>query len=245
VVSREEYAHAVQIGISPAKLCLILNGVALDQPSLTSLERAALRRQWGLADGDVCIGFVGRLAPVKSPETMLRSFAAFVSRMRTPARLVMVGDGPLAGTLRRLSLDLGLDARVIWLGGRDAKTIMDGFDILVVTSVSEASPLVALEALARGLPIVATSTGVISEAVKPGVNGYIAPVRGVAEIAAALETLIHDSALRERMGHASRALSPKFSASRMVDETVRFYDQVVSGAWRPNLPPDWTAEPLR
>ena len=245
VVSRQEYAHALKIGIPPAKLCLIPHGVALDRPGLTSLECAAIRRQWGLADGEVCVGFVGRLTPVKSPETMLRSFAAVASRMRTPARLVMVGDGPLAGTLRRLSLDLGLDARVIWLGARNARPLMEAFDVLAVTSDSEAGPIVVLEAMAQGLPIVATAVGGISETVQPGVNGYIAPVRGVAEIAAALDTLVHDSALRERMGHASRALSLKFSSSRMVDQTVRLYDQVVSGAWRPSLPPDWTAEPLR
>ena len=245
VVSRQEYAHALKIGIPAAKLCLIPNGVALDQPGLASLERAALLRQWGLAGGEVCIGFVGRLAPVKSPETMLRSFAAVVSRMRTPARLVMVGDGPLAGTLRRLSLDLGLDARVIWLGARDARPLMHAFDVLALTSDSEGHPLVVLESMAQGLPIVATAVGGISETVQPCVNGFIAPVRGVAEIAAALDTLVHDSALRERMGHASRALSLKFSSIRMVDQTVRLYDQVVSGAWRPSLPPDWTAEPLR
>jgi glycosyltransferase involved in cell wall biosynthesis len=244
VVSRQEYAHALRIGIPAAKLCLIPNGVALDQPGLTSLDRAALRSQWGLAGGEVCIGFVGRLAPVKSPETMLRSFAAVASRSRTPARLIMVGDGPLAGTLRRLSLDLGLDARVIWLGARDARPLMQAFDVLALTSDSEGHPLVVLEAMAHGLPIVATAVGGIPETVQPGVNGYIAPVRGVAEIAATLDALVHDSALRERMGHASRALSLKFSSTRMVDQTVRFYDQVVSGTWRSSLPPDWTAEPL-
>lgn len=245
VVSRQEYAHALKIGIPPAKLCLIPNGVALDQPSLTSLERAAYRRKWGLVGGEVCIGFVGRLAPVKSPETMLRSFAAVTSRMRMPVRLVMVGDGPLAGTLRHLALDLDLGSRVVWLGSQDARPLMQAFDVLALTSDSEGHPLVVLEAMARGLPVVATSVGGISETVQPGVNGYIAPVRGVAEIASALDTLVQDPALRKRMGQASRALSLKFSSSRMVDRTVHFYHQVVSGAWAPSLPPDWTAEPLR
>jgi glycosyltransferase involved in cell wall biosynthesis len=83
--------------------------------------------------------------------------------------------------------------------------------------------------MARGIPIVATAVGGISETVLHGVNGFVAPVRGVPEIAAALKVLINDSALRERMGQASLAISRRFSLDRMVDQTVVLYEQVISG----------------
>ncbi len=116
---------------------------------------------------------------------------------------------------------------------------MYAFDVLALTSDSEGHPLVVLEGLARGLPIVATSVGGTYDTVRPGVNGFAAPPRGVPEIAAALEALVRDPALRERMGQASRALSKDFSAGRMVDQTIAFYDQIVGGAWKGSASPHW------
>lgn len=237
VVSREEYEHAVELGIDPEKLCLIRNGVPLDGP-VPSLDRRALRQSWGLCDADVSIGFVGRLVPQKSPETMLRSFAALPYRVRAVARLAMVGDGSLAGTLRKLAGELGIAPRVDWLGEQDAKTLMHAFDMLALTSDSEGHSLVVLEAMARGLPIVATSVGGISETVRHGVNGFVAPVRGVREIATALETLAGDQALRAQMGRASLELVRNFSVDRMVDQTAALYTQVVSGGWKGQAPAD-------
>jgi glycosyltransferase involved in cell wall biosynthesis len=241
VVSQHEYLHALGLGIASAKLCLISNGVALDRVSSVR-DRAAIRHEWGVGDSDVCIGFIGRLVPVKSPETMLRSFAAVLSRSRTPTKLVMVGDGPLAQSCRRLAVGLGIDPQVIWLGQQDAKTLMHAFDLLALTSDAEGHPLVVLEALARGLPVVATSVGGIAETVRDGVNGFIAPVRGIAEIADALTKLVDNAALRKRMGRASLEIAPTFSIDRMIDQTVAFYQQILSG--RSSAPAELEVAPL-
>ncbi len=106
VVSREEYAHAVEIGIPRGKLCLIPNGVAPPSMDDVEIQRSSWRSDWGLEEDDVCIGFAGRFAPVKAPEVMLDSFAAFRRQSRVPARLVMIGDGPLAAALRRQAAKL-------------------------------------------------------------------------------------------------------------------------------------------
>jgi glycosyltransferase involved in cell wall biosynthesis len=230
-VSREEYSHALELGIPARMISLIPNGVALDQPWLSASERDAIRREWGLRAADVCIGFVGRLAPQKSPQTLLRSFATLLQRTGVPVRLVMIGDGPLESSVRRLTADLNIGERVTWLGACDARPLMGAFDVLALTSVSEGHPLVVLEAMARGLPIVATRVGGISETVQHGVNGFITPVRGVDEIATALEILVNDPELRERMGQASLRISRNFSVDRMVDQTVALYEQVVSGGY--------------
>ena len=228
-VSRQEYLHGCQLGIARSKLRLIPHGVALDRPIQSPRDRFAVRRGLGVCDEDVCIGFVGRLVPVKSPRTMLESFATLLCRTRTATKLVIVGDGPLAQSLCRLSGDLGIAEKVIWLGERDAKSLMGIFDLCALTSDSEAGPLVVLEAMARGLPIVATRVGGISETVQHGVNGFIAPVRGVQEIATALETLVDNPELRRQMGHASLTISRNFSVDRMVDQTIALYEQVISG----------------
>ena len=229
VVSREEHSHALEIGIPAAKLSLIPNGICLDQPRLSASARTALRRKWGVRDTEVCIGFVGRLASQKSPQTLLRSVAALLQRTAAPVRLVMIGDGPLESSMRQLAAELSIDERITWLGACDARPLMGAFDVFALSSESEGHSIAVLEAMAQGLPVVATRVGGISETVQHGVNGFIAPIRGVHEIAAALETLVHDPGLRERMGQASRALSQNFSLDRMVDQTVALYEQVISG----------------
>lgn len=225
-VSREEYEHAIGLGIDASKLCLIPNGIALDiEPAR---PREILRTEWGLRDGEVCIGFVGRMVPQKSPETMLRAFAELL-RLGTaaPARLVMIGDGPLAGGCRRLAGRLGIESRVVRLGQQDAKTLMHAFDMLALTSDSEGHPLVVLEAMACGLPVVATRVGGIADTVREGANGFIVPVRDAAAIADRLSVLVNDAGLRESMGRMSRILAKEFSVDRMVDRTVDLYCDVL------------------
>jgi glycosyltransferase involved in cell wall biosynthesis len=244
VVSREEYQHAIELGISPAMLSLIPNGVAIERASQWC-RHVNLRKEWGLHDGEICVGFVGRLVPQKSPETMLRSFAALPQQSRMQAKLAMLGDGPLLGACRRLAAQLGIEPRVVWLGQQDAKLFMHAFDVLALTSDAEGHPIVVLEALARGLPVVATAVGGISESVRHGVNGFVTPVRGVAEIAAALETLIRDADLRKRMGRASRVIVQDFSIDRMVDRTVALYEQVITGACASRTPSELSAAASR
>jgi len=228
VVSREEYTHAVAIGIPPAKLCLIPNGVVPAPAGEVENRRSSCRRDWGLEEGDACIGFAGRFTPVKAPEVMLDSFAAFRRRSRVPARLVMIGDGPLAPSLRRQAANLNLEGEVLWLGARDARPLIPGFDIFALTSKSEGHPLVVLEAMTCGLPIVATGVGGIADTVQAGVNGFIAPVGDTETIAHALTKLADDRALRTRMGQASRTLSSNFSADRMAEQTLVFYQEIVA-----------------
>ena len=234
-VSQGEYSHALELGIPARIITLIPNGVSLSQPRLSVSDRDVIRREWGLRDGDACIGFVGRLATQKSPQTLLQSFATLLRRTAAPVRLVIIGDGPLESSLRRLANELNIDDHITWLGACDARPLMGAFDMLALTSDSEGHPLVVLEAMARGLPIVATRVGGISETVQHGVNGFIAPVRGVQEIATALETLVSNPALRQQMGQASLTLSRNFSVDRMVDQTVALYEQVISG--RPVVAP--------
>ena len=148
----------------------------------------------------------------------------------------MIGDGPLESSLRRLAAELSIEEHITWLGACDARPLMGAFDMLALSSESEGHPMVVLEAMARGLPIVATPVGGISDTVQHGVNGFIVPVRGVSEFATALEALVNDTELRERMAEASLALSRNFSVDRMVDQTVALYEHVISGDNTPLRP---------
>ena len=239
VVSHEEYAHALtELKIAPGKLRLIPNGVAGHQDPAPR-ERAELRRAWGIREKEVCVGFAGRLVAQKSPQTMLESFAALLRRAVQPVKLVMVGDGPLAPEVRQMAAKLRIERDVVFLGARNARPLMQGFDIFALTSDCEGHALVVLEAMACGLPVVATAVGGIADTVRPGANGFIAPVRGVAEIARSLEALVGNPALRARMGNASRTLARNFSVRRMAERTLAFYEEVISAARGANISPDF------
>ena len=131
---------------------------------------------------------------------------------------IAVGDGgrwPARHVVAAaLAADLGLDDVVLWLGAQDARPLMRGFDILALTSKSEGHPLVVLEAMARSLPIVATSVGGIADTVQSGVNGFIVPPGDAGAIVDALEKLARRSrATRAHGSSLPRDLAPLFSGS--------------------------------
>ena len=119
----------------------------------------------------------------------------------------------------------------MWLGEQDAKRLMHAFDLFALTSEAEGHPLVILEAMAQGLPVVATRVGGVADTVREGVNGFVVSVRDTAAVASSLRTLVNDPALRAGMGRASRIAAQDFSVDRMVDRTLALYERVAAGEW--------------
>ena len=154
--------------ISPAKVSVIYNGIepAAHEPALVPLPAQK---------GVMSVGLVARLFPAKDIATLLRAFARISDRV--PARLVIVGDGPLRGELERQALALGISGQVLFLGERpDAKLIMHGFDVGVLTSIYEGLSNSMLEAMAlmlAGKPVIASAVGGNPELVEDGVTGYL------------------------------------------------------------------------
>lgn len=220
-VSEEERDHAVNIGLPSEKLFVVPNGIDIDAVRHLRSRRVEVRQRFGLEDADVCIGFVGRLCPQKSPGLLLEAFA----RLREPnTKLVIVGDGPLLPRLKEQTRLRALEDRVIFAGGMNGALAMAGFDLLALPSAYEAFPYVLLEALAVGLPIVATAVGGVSSLVSQEQNGFVAPIGRVPEFSDALHRISTNSELRSSMATASAALATRFNIGRMVSETLTVYD---------------------
>ncbi|MCX7805849.1 MAG: glycosyltransferase family 4 protein [Planctomycetota bacterium] len=164
-----------------------------------------LRREYGMCEEDVLVGFVGRLHPDKGPQVLLEA-ALPLLRSNRNIRLVYVGIGHLEKELPARAEGLGLAGRVNFTGFReDMIQVMASLDVLVLPSLScDASSTVLKEAMAMGIPAVATDVGGAREIVDDGVSGLIVPPGDIPALSGAIARLAADRDLRERMGLAGR-----------------------------------------
>lgn len=199
-------AQFAQQGVRPRRrLLAVPNGIRVETFSQASDERrAALRNVLGLAPGTRIVGTVGRLNPVKDQATLLRAFAR-VHAGAADTVLVLVGDGALRGALQAQAAALGIGDAVRFLGDRsDVRQLLQGFDLFVLSSLSEGYSMALLEACASGLPIVATDVGGNREIVVDGRNGAIVAASDDAALADAIAALLREPARAAQMGQAGR-----------------------------------------
>lgn len=197
VNSRASLQTAIEYGVRPNRLFHLPNVVDTGQffPSRPVISN----------DGLVRLLAVGRLTPEKRFDRLLRALATLPPDVRATVRASIAGDGPMRSLLEQQVLQLGLHDSVRFLGPQaEMAPIYREFDLLALTSDSEGSPNVVLEAMASGLPVLGTRTGGVAELVDHGVTGLLARPSDEAALAVALETLIRDSGLRQRMGARAR-----------------------------------------
>jgi sugar transferase (PEP-CTERM/EpsH1 system associated) len=164
----------------------------------------ALRYDLGIPPEAIVVGSIGRLDPVKDFPTLLKGFKQ-ISRRRPQLALVIVGDGPIRLELARVTDELGLNPSVKWLGERnDIPELLRSFDVFVQSSLFEGMSNTILEAMASGLPVIATDTGGNAELVQSGKNGMVIPVGDVEALAEALHEYVSDTVLRKVHGENSR-----------------------------------------
>lgn len=222
-VSPEEEVHLLELGFDRERVRYIPNGV---YPQSWS-DRDRLRRSLGVTNENILIGFLGRFSLQKNPVLMINTFAKLAAS-HPQAVLAMTGDGPLGDEAKALAHRHGLGERVRWLGYRNPGDILPALDIFALTSKYEALPYVLLEALCAGLPIISTQVGGVSLVLKHGHNGFVVPPLDTGEFSKALEILLTDNDLRQRMGEASLRKAQEFRTDRMVNETHQLYLNLLS-----------------
>lgn len=222
VSSRLADRMAATTGFSRNRIRVIRNGV--DSDRFGRVSRAEARRDLNLGDKEVVIGAVGRLVEVKDHANMLAAVAQLKSRgMRVTA--VIAGDGPLRSQLEALGTTYGLHDSLRLLGYRpDVERVLAALDVFVLSSRSEGLSNTILEAMAAGLPVVATEVGGADELVDPGVTGLLVPPRDAAALADALEDLCRSRARRESFGARARSrVETDFSIRGMVTRYESLY----------------------
>jgi glycosyltransferase involved in cell wall biosynthesis len=171
---------------------------------------------------------VGRLVPWKGIDRLLHVIAALPG-----VRLIVVGDGPEGLRLRDLAQELGLDARVLFIGEVPAAQV-DGYlrtgDVFVLNSIYEGLPHVVLEALRAGVPVIATDVGGTGEIIEPGVNGLLVPPGDDERLRRALLQLLQQPSERSRLvGAGRRRIAEQFQWEHLVEQTERLLNSVARG----------------
>jgi glycosyltransferase involved in cell wall biosynthesis len=198
--------------------------------------RQAARAALGLRDGQPVVLTIGRLTVMKDHRSLLDAVPGLLRRFPDLA-VVVLGDGHLHGRLQQQAAELGVTAAVHLAGHRsDARMLLDAADVFVLPSRHEGMPLVLMEAMDAGLPVVATRVIGSEEVVVDGQTGLLVPPRDPGALGQALARLLADPQLQEQYGQAGRRrFQSCFTAARMAAETVQVYDRVlraVSGGVR-------------
>ena len=187
-----------------------------------------LKRELGVDRNMLLVGIVGRLAPVKNHRLFLR-MAQRVAQKRTDVHFVIVGDGELAGELKKFADELSIKKRVSFLGWRkDLDVIYVDLDLCVLTSHDEGTPTSLLEAMASTTPVVATDVGGVSDIVEHLKTGLIVPPNDVEALTNAVMQLLADEKRRIAYGYAGwLAVKEKYSIERLVQDIERLYEELL------------------
>jgi glycosyltransferase involved in cell wall biosynthesis len=190
-------------------------------------SRADVRAELGVGEATPLVVVVARLHRQKDLPTFLRAFATVATSV-TDAEAVLVGDGALRAAVVEEVERLGLPGRVRLLGARDdAVDVIAAADLLALSSIWEAVPLVVAEALELGVPVVSTRVGIVDELVGDGVGGAVVDVGDAEAMAAAMVRLLSDPEARRRAGSTGRdAALARLDPDRLVDEVEAVYRSV-------------------
>ncbi len=217
-----------RFNLSPRKISVIPNGVDQDRIKI-DFDYDRTRERYGVYWGEQMILFVGRLTSQKGCEYLIRAMPQILSRHN--AKLIVVGDGPSRSYLESEVSRLGLSGRVRFTGflsDQEMVKLMKSADVLVVPSIYEPFGIVALEAMAAGVPVVASDVDGLSEIIKHEVNGLKVFPHDPLSIFWGVDRVLSDHSLAESLKRGGKeSIEKEFSWSIIADKTVDLYKSLI------------------
>lgn len=216
-----------QVKADPAKVEVIYNAVDWSQLQ-TTMSREEFRASVGVPAEVTVAGIIARLTEQKAHQVLFDAIAHDPGL--TKLHLLVVGDGELRSQLTAKAQTLGIQDRVHFLGARrDLGNILASIDLFAMPSYWEGLPLSMVLAMGAGLPVVASRVAGIPEVVTDGVSGLLVAPGDVADLAAALNRIVHDDTLRVLLGQEARAfVRPRFGVDGYVKSVSALYDRLLA-----------------
>jgi glycosyltransferase involved in cell wall biosynthesis len=223
IVANSTLAARIAAGAG-GKVTVIPNAIDLQEYEIAE-PRGELRARLGLSEG-LLVGVLAALRPEKGHRTFL-SAAAAVAKSEPRAHFVLIGEGPEREMLEAMAREFGIAGRVIFAGDqRNVAEWLTALDVAVLPSDAESLPNALLEAMACGLPAVATRVGGVPDVVVEGSTGWLVPPKDPGAMAEKILMLLADPAARRTMGAAGRArIEQQFTPARVKQKLEALYDR--------------------
>ncbi len=230
-VSRESAERLVrEWGMPPSHMHTIPNGLDLDRyrPVASRDEQRQIRHELGLPVEPPLALCVANMVPIKALDVLMHAWRQ-VRMMHRSAELLVAGDGPLRDELQREATAVGCGSCVRFLGSRpDVDRLLRAADVFVLSSRYEACSIAVQEAMASGLPVVATDVGGTGELVAPAETGWLVPADRAEQLAERLQVALADEPMRRRMGRAARDIAvQRFGLDRCIEQYASLYAKLV------------------
>ncbi|HAJ27819.1 MAG TPA: hypothetical protein DCG53_11360 [Syntrophus sp. (in: bacteria)] len=230
VVSDVLLKSMIQVhGVAPGKVIKIYNGIETDlyRPENQLNNRRRIREEFHISDADLLIGAIGRLVWQKGFEYFIQAIPDLVQAL-PKSRFVLIGDGVLRRDLENLAINLNIRDSILFTGQRtDIRDILSALDVVVIPSVLEGFPIVTLEAMAMGKPIVATAIDGITEQIMDGREGILIPPRNTANLTQAIINIVSNPMLSDDLGKTARErVTAEFSVQQMIKATIHVYENL-------------------
>lgn len=223
-VSERMKNDLVAKGLDDKKIQLITNAVSQQPRSDTAAIRREARARMGIGEEEFVFGFVGRLSEEKGLDYVVEAMKQR-SQKDDPWRLVLLGEGPHRSTLDQAVRDAGLEDKVLFVGFQNFTAswypMMDAF---VLPSLTEGTPMALLEAMANGLPVIATSVGGIPAVLSSGENGILVPPADPDGLFDAMRSIAENDDLRTRLSiGAIASIRRDYSVRKWIKKVVEVY----------------------
>lgn len=238
VVCGVAYSHARTLGVARDRLHLIPNGVPLADAKAPLDLRALL----GIAPDAPIVGFVGRLSPEKAPDAFVR-MAWLVAHEHPSATFVIIGNGVMQSELGQMVRSFDIADRVHFLGERhDVRLLLPSLTLLALTSRAEGMPLALMEAMAEGVPVVATAVGGVPELVEHDRSGLLVGPGDVTQMAEYVVALLDDANRQRALGQYARTRAEKlWSQHTSATQIARLYRKLAGVVEGPRIRPGTSA----
>ena len=208
----------------PEKIDVVPLGMNLEPLLDSSARREELRTELGIRPDQPLIGIVGRLVPIKNHRLFLEAARSMVDS-GNPAHFALTGDGELRESLQTLAGEMGIANQVHFLGWKqDMGPVYAALDVLTLTSDNEGTPVAVIEAMAAGIPVVATAVGGVPDVVREGETGWLVPPGDAPALERAWRTALRrDERVEAVIARARREVLERFGREQMISTMADLY----------------------